>query len=250
MQGVLPDNLRAERGQVVAAVALAGDVEVGRGLVGEGLANEDLEEAVHVLGGCEGVVGNGLVLVEIGEADAGRLVDEKHVCGSGPAVGIVHGAIAMVVDDAGSEFLHQPNHAGAAGAAGEPQRERIILWVAARLKVPEEEMLAADVEPAGVLRAPGVAEAVVLAFDADRVVGRRLALICHVRLSILISVEWLLSRRQNCADTEAPSRKRLHGDGKFAAPLQECSVSAPRVSTSNTLCNNARSSTRRRHEKE
>lgn len=53
-----------------------------------------------------------------------------------------------------------------------------MLWVVLALKVPEEEVLGAHVEPAGVLRGVSVANGVILLLDAETMSGGDRALIC------------------------------------------------------------------------
>jgi hypothetical protein len=67
---------------------------------------------------------------------------------------------------------------------GKPQQQWIVLWRILALKVPEEDVLCADVEPARVLLGAGVTEGgILLLFDSNGMV-RQLAVVCPETLGL------------------------------------------------------------------
>lgn len=120
-------------------------------LVREDLRNKQLQEPVHVDGSLMRVDRDVIAFVDVGETHIDGLVDEKHGRIPRPPPWIVVGAIPVLVDQTGAHFLEQPEHTGAARPTCHPQGQRIIFGVVLTLKVPEEQMLRPNVEPAGVL---------------------------------------------------------------------------------------------------
>ena len=129
-------NLRSEDGNVVASVALAGDVEVLLGVLGE-LLEEEGEEGVDVLASSDGVADS---VAGVRVADVHRLVEEDDA-----GVGVPRAGVELdlaVLGDGGRTKLHEETGKGrAARATIEPQDYRVVLGVVARLEEPVKEVL-------------------------------------------------------------------------------------------------------------
>mmetsp|Transcript_68422 Transcript_68422/g.200167 ORF Transcript_68422/g.200167 Transcript_68422/m.200167 type:complete len:214 (-) Transcript_68422:221-862(-) len=132
--GVALEDAVGHGRDVVAGVALAGDVEV-LVVLRHGL-EEDLQELVHVLGHAILVV----VPLPLGEACARGLVDPHHISPLGPRVRVCR-RCAVRIDLAWAVLKEEPRHGGAAGATCEPHHHGVLCRVAAALKHPEEVLL-------------------------------------------------------------------------------------------------------------
>ena len=139
-------------------------------VVGKDVRDEELQKPMHVDGGFVRVGRQLVAFVDVGKADIDGLVNEQQGRVPGPAIGVVISAIAMLIDQTGADFLEQADHAGAARAAGHPKSEGVAGGVILAFKIPEEEMLGSDVQPAGVLGRAGGTERFVLLADADGVI--------------------------------------------------------------------------------
>lgn len=96
---------------------------------------------------------------------------------------LTYRVIAVFVDQARPQFSQHPEHTGDSRATSEPQSQWVSMRALLRFEVPEEEMFAANIKPASVLRAASIAYVIVLAFDANAV-GRCGTLVsCKFRCS-------------------------------------------------------------------
>jgi hypothetical protein len=116
-------NLGREDGNVVTGVALAGNVEVLLGVLGE-LLEEEGEEGV----------------ARVRVADVHRLVEEDDAGVGVPRAG-VELDLAVLGDGRGTKLHEETGKGRAARATVEPQDYRVVLGVVARLEEPVEEML-------------------------------------------------------------------------------------------------------------
>mmetsp|Transcript_15034 Transcript_15034/g.45055 ORF Transcript_15034/g.45055 Transcript_15034/m.45055 type:complete len:256 (+) Transcript_15034:423-1190(+) len=116
---ILFDDLGAERRHVVAAVALAGNVEIGIQFGREDLV-ELRQERVEVPRDAVFRVG-AVVVVRIGEGEAGAdgVVDEEHVVGHGPRR-LARRQQPVRVDRERAHLREESEHGRAARAALEP----------------------------------------------------------------------------------------------------------------------------------
>jgi hypothetical protein len=65
-----------------------------------------------------------------GETDTSRALNIEHVGPLVPGVGIVLDVVLTIVDDEGTVLLEESEQRGAAGAAIEPDNDRVVLRVA------------------------------------------------------------------------------------------------------------------------
>jgi hypothetical protein len=66
---------------------------------------------MHVYPGLRGVHWKCMTLINIGKPNINRLVDKKQGGVPGPSPGIVHSAIVVLIDQAGTDLLEQTQHA-------------------------------------------------------------------------------------------------------------------------------------------
>lgn len=141
----------------------------------EDLAYESLQKQMHISSARKRIIRNVVLVVRVGESNPHRLVYEYHSCVPIPAIWVVNGAVAILINQTRAQLLEHSNHARSAWSASHPQRKRskIGLWAGIVLagEVPEEEVLVADVEPAGILVYVRIAEGGILALYPNGVLG-------------------------------------------------------------------------------
>lgn len=95
----------------------------------------------------------------VAESHTDRLIQEQHICNIVPRVGITRDVVALVHHPAAAELKQETGGGGTAGAAVEPENERVLEGLVARLLKPEEKVLGLrDVEIARELTDRGVAD--------------------------------------------------------------------------------------------
>jgi len=149
------DDAIADGGDVVTAVGLAKHKEGERLILGIEL-EKLLEHDVDVMSCLFGRVDKVVVSRGIGEADAGRLVDEEEVGVGVPAVRI-DGKREVFVDTIGSILLKEAEHRRASRTSIHPQHEGSVSGVGRvpRLKEPVEDVFTCVVTVVSIQRSRG-----------------------------------------------------------------------------------------------
>lgn len=124
-------NLRSENGDVVTGVRLASNVEVLLSVLRE-LLEEQGQKSIDVLASGDSVADSAAT---VGVADVDWLVQENHRGIGVPGVVIVD-SLNLAVDGAGTKLHEQSSERRAAGATVQPEDDRVILRVVARLEEP------------------------------------------------------------------------------------------------------------------
>lgn len=110
----------------------------------------------------------------IGKARSSRLIDKYHVATLAPSVLVEHSSIAMLIDQAGTQFLKQSKCRGSSGATIEPECQWSGIRRLLGTEEPEEEVRWSNIEPTCVLGRSGITDCVILTLDANSMIGKLL----------------------------------------------------------------------------
>lgn len=124
-------NLRSKDGDIVTSIGFTGNVEVLLGILGE-LFEEEGKQGIDVLASSNRVADS---RVAVGVTDVDRLVKEDHGRVGVPSVVIVD-RLDLLVDAARAELHEKTGEGRASRATVQPQNNRVILGVIARLEEP------------------------------------------------------------------------------------------------------------------
>lgn len=124
-------NLRSKDGDIMTSIGFTGNVEVLLGILGE-LFEEEGKQGIDVLASSDRVTDS---RVAVGVTDIDRLVEEDHGRVGVPSVVIVD-RLDLLVDAARAELHEKTGEGRASRATVQPQNNRVVLGVVARLEEP------------------------------------------------------------------------------------------------------------------
>ena len=116
---------------VVAGIRLASNVEILLGVLGE-LVEEEGKESVYILAGSDGVA-DGVARVRVADVDG--LVKEDNASVVVPGELVVDD-LELLVNGRRTQLEEEPSKRRAAGATVQPQNDRVVLRIVARLEEP------------------------------------------------------------------------------------------------------------------